>query len=158
MTQAMATETRDMANERPNQFKIMLSDEEKAWLEELAARRGLTSSDVLRLYIREAHAVLRPWKRVGPLLEEEVGLLRKIHESDVIVAECRANGGDPYGLDPTTVDGWLGEQYDRDDHLWLKRTLNNLRHAGYTRRLRRLGYELTELGRSAIARAGQSEK
>ena len=49
----------DMANERPNQFKIMLSNEEKAWLEQVAESRGLTSSDVLRLYIREAHAELQ---------------------------------------------------------------------------------------------------
>ena len=43
-----------MATERPNQFKIMLSDEEKAQLEEIAARRGLTASDVLRAYIRHS--------------------------------------------------------------------------------------------------------
>lgn len=41
-------------SDRTNQFKIMLSDQEKAWLEELASSRGLTSSDVLRLYIRTA--------------------------------------------------------------------------------------------------------
>ncbi|HEY4012767.1 MAG TPA: CopG family transcriptional regulator [Polyangiaceae bacterium] len=47
-----------MTSERTNQFKILLSDEEKAWLEEIAAARGLTSSDVLRQYVREAHAEL----------------------------------------------------------------------------------------------------
>jgi hypothetical protein len=48
-----------MANDRSNQFKILLSDEEKGWLEEVAASRGLTSSDVLRLHIRESHASLQ---------------------------------------------------------------------------------------------------
>ncbi len=48
-----------MASERrPLQFKILLSEEEKTWLEKIAASRGLTSSDVLRLYIRDAHLAL----------------------------------------------------------------------------------------------------
>lgn len=48
----------DMASDRQIQFKIMLSTDEKLWLEALAKARGLTASDVLRQYIREAHAGL----------------------------------------------------------------------------------------------------
>lgn len=43
---------------RCHQFNLLLSDEEKAWLEEIATSRGLTSSDVLRQYIRETTAAL----------------------------------------------------------------------------------------------------
>jgi Ribbon-helix-helix protein, copG family len=46
-------------NARPHQFKMLLSDDEKEWLEAIAASRGLTSSDVLRVYIREAYAALQ---------------------------------------------------------------------------------------------------
>lgn len=43
----------EMATDRPYQFKIMLSDDEKSRLEEIATRRGLTASDVVRTYIRD---------------------------------------------------------------------------------------------------------
>jgi hypothetical protein len=64
----MPTTDTTMPNDRPNQFKIMLSDEEKAWLEEIATSRGLTASDVLRLYIREQYGSLLLKKRIeaGP--------------------------------------------------------------------------------------------
>lgn len=50
----------DMAPERSNQFKILLSDQELAVLKEVAEQRGVTASDLLRLYIREQGALLTP--------------------------------------------------------------------------------------------------
>ena len=47
-----------MAPERPNQFKILLSDEELDMLKELAERDGLTASDYVRLFIRKEAAQL----------------------------------------------------------------------------------------------------
>lgn len=44
--------------ERPNQLKILVSNEEKVWLERLATAKGLTSSDWVRQQIREAHEAL----------------------------------------------------------------------------------------------------
>ena len=38
--------------DRPHQLKILLSPEEKRWLDQIAAHRGLTASDVVRQYIR----------------------------------------------------------------------------------------------------------
>lgn len=40
---------------RKNQLKILVSDQEKAWLESVANARGLTVSDWVRQLIREAH-------------------------------------------------------------------------------------------------------
>lgn len=40
---------------RSHQLKIKISDNEKKWLEELALSRGLTSSDWLRLMLRDAY-------------------------------------------------------------------------------------------------------
>jgi hypothetical protein len=42
-----------MAPARPNQFKMMLSDEELETLRELAEEEGLTASDYLRTIIRD---------------------------------------------------------------------------------------------------------
>jgi hypothetical protein len=42
--------------ERPNQLKILLSDEELEQLRELGERQGLTVSDVVRQFIRREHA------------------------------------------------------------------------------------------------------
>jgi hypothetical protein len=41
-----------MAPQRPNQFKMLLSDEELKLLRELAESRGLTASDYIRQLIR----------------------------------------------------------------------------------------------------------
>lgn len=41
--------------ERTVQFKLLLSVEERQWLEDLATRRGLTATDVIRQFIREDH-------------------------------------------------------------------------------------------------------
>lgn len=38
---------------RTNQFKILLSDDEKTWLQALAEKRGLTPTDYVRLFIRD---------------------------------------------------------------------------------------------------------
>lgn len=46
--------------ERPNQLKILLSDEELEQLRELAERQGLTVSDVIRQFIRREHATMAP--------------------------------------------------------------------------------------------------
>ena len=45
----------DMAPSRPNQFKMLLSDEELETLRELAERAGLSASDYLRQLIRREH-------------------------------------------------------------------------------------------------------
>ena len=47
-----------MAPDRQNQFKILLSDEERRMLDELAENSGVTASDYLRLYIRREHEQL----------------------------------------------------------------------------------------------------
>jgi hypothetical protein len=36
---------------RTYQFKILLSEKERAWLEAVARKRGLSASDILRLHI-----------------------------------------------------------------------------------------------------------
>lgn len=41
--------------ERTIQLKLLLSAEEKQWLEEIATRKGLTVSDVVRQFIRDDH-------------------------------------------------------------------------------------------------------
>jgi hypothetical protein len=62
-----------MSIERPHQFKIMLSTDEKTWLEEVARRRGTTASDVLRHYIRETcEAEL---VQIGPLAQGILAVL-----------------------------------------------------------------------------------
>lgn len=48
-----------MAPERPNQFKILLSDEELEMLRELAERDGVTASDYVRLFVRKESAQLK---------------------------------------------------------------------------------------------------
>lgn len=48
-----------MSPDRPNQFKILLSDEERVMLDELAEGRGLTASDYLRTCIRDEYAQLQ---------------------------------------------------------------------------------------------------
>jgi hypothetical protein len=40
------------------QFKVLLSSEERRMLAAISRARGLSASDVLRLYIREAHTLL----------------------------------------------------------------------------------------------------
>jgi predicted DNA-binding protein len=44
-----------MTVDRPNQFKIRLSDEETRWLEALADAAGVTKTDFLRLLLRREH-------------------------------------------------------------------------------------------------------
>ena len=39
--------------DRPHQLKILLSPEEKRWLDQIVAHRDLTASDVVRQYIRQ---------------------------------------------------------------------------------------------------------
>ncbi len=45
-----------MAPERPNQFKMLLSDEEVQILRDLADKQGLTASDYLRQLLRREYA------------------------------------------------------------------------------------------------------
>ena len=78
---------------------------------------------------------------------DDIALLRTIAESDERARKAVAGGFALSDLDPTTVDGWLGEHYDREHHNWLRRTLNRLRAAGYVRRLKKSGYVLTPTGR-----------
>jgi hypothetical protein len=47
-----------MAPDRPNQFKILLSDEERTMLDALAESSGVTASDYLRIVIRREHEQL----------------------------------------------------------------------------------------------------
>jgi hypothetical protein len=61
-----------MAPERTNQFKILLSDQELTVLKEIAEQRGVTSSDVLRLYIREQGALLVPQPGVAEKLVKDI--------------------------------------------------------------------------------------
>jgi hypothetical protein len=86
----------------------------------------------------------------GELHADDVALLRTIAESDELARIAAANGLTLSDLDPTTVDGWLGEQYDREHHTWLRRALNRVRAAGYVRRLKGSGYALTPAGRHAV--------
>jgi len=44
-----------MAPDRPNQLKILVSDDELRMLRELAERDGVTASDYVRLFIREEY-------------------------------------------------------------------------------------------------------
>ena len=80
---------------------------------------------------------------------DDVALLRTIAESDELARKAASDGLSLADLDPTTVDGWLGEHYDREHHNWLRRTLNRLRAAGYVRRLKESGYVLRPTGRHA---------
>jgi hypothetical protein len=41
--------------DRVVQFKVLLSVEERGWLDEMAEEVGLTASDVLRRHIRDWH-------------------------------------------------------------------------------------------------------
>jgi hypothetical protein len=43
---------------RTDQLKVLLSLEEKKWLDAIAERRGLTASDVIRQFIRSEYAAL----------------------------------------------------------------------------------------------------
>lgn len=56
-----------MTVDRPNQFKIRLSDEEVEWLDVLADAAGVTKTDYLRLLLRREHDrsadVAKPKKR-----------------------------------------------------------------------------------------------
>lgn len=44
--------------DRHYQLKLLLSDEERSWLEQIATAKGLSSADVIRMQIREQHAAL----------------------------------------------------------------------------------------------------
>ncbi len=127
----------DMANNRTNQFKIMLSDAEKGWLEEIAADRGLTSSDVLRVYIRDAHAELLRGKELAhgnplaPLTDEQ---------RDVIWAFSDSKGG-PQSIEELARTLDAGGIAVRG----LARVLNELRDRGLVRRPSG-GYVLTAAG------------
>lgn len=81
---------------------------------------------------------------------DDIALLRTIGESDELARKAVADGTALSDLDPTTVDGWLGEHYERQHHNWLRRALNRLRAAGYVRRLKGNGYVLTPAGRHAV--------
>ena len=67
-----------MAPERTNQFKILLSDQELTVLKEVAEQRGVTASDVLRLYIREQAALLLPQPGVVEKLVKETKRLTRL--------------------------------------------------------------------------------
>ena len=60
----MMASTETMATEHTNQLKILVSDEEKTWLEAVASARGLTSSDWVRQMIRDAFTALQERKQV----------------------------------------------------------------------------------------------
>ena len=47
-----------MADERSERFEIRLTPKEATMLRELADHRGVSMADVLRMYVREAHAAL----------------------------------------------------------------------------------------------------
>lgn len=56
-----------MKNElRTARFNMMVTPTEKAMLGELSVRFGLTESDVLRQYIRKAHAELLSEQQAAP--------------------------------------------------------------------------------------------
>jgi hypothetical protein len=135
----------DMANERPNQFKIMLSDEEKMWLEAVAADRGLTASDVLRQHIREAHSTLQERKR---LLNEQEDDFRWKGWHDAIL-RIVADEKDPIRRED--IEGEFNQVALPDEH-GMRDTglaLNQLTRNGYLSRLK-AGYVITSKGRAAL--------
>jgi hypothetical protein len=134
-------QTTDMANERPHQFKIMLSDQEKAWLEELATRRGLTSSDVLRQYIREAHGELRA--ALANTTEDDFRWADQHADIMSIVVRER----DPISTDDISTEMHGGAFHW--DATWggLGLALNQLTRNGYLRRLK-TGYVITPKGKN----------
>jgi hypothetical protein len=126
-----------MANSRTNQFKVMLSDAEKVWLEEIAADRGLTSSDVLRVYIRDSHAELLRGKE--PAHGNALASLTD-EQRDVIWGLSDSKGG------PQSIEA-LGRTLDAGGIavMGLARVLNELRDLGLVRRPSG-GYVLTGAG------------
>jgi hypothetical protein len=136
-----------MATERPNQFKIMLSDEERAWLEAIASSRGLSASDVLRLYVREAHAELEEKKRAT---EAEDDFRWKDHHNDIL--SILVDSKEPVETDDISQDLHDGKcasggHYDGRYLGGLGRWLNQLRRNGYVRRLTS-GYVITPKGKA----------
>jgi len=133
-------QTIDMANERTHQFKIMLSDEEKTWLEAIAAGRGLTSSDVLRLYIRDTWTTLQENARLE--------LIRGENPTDDQhqVLSCFAADVD-MGFDLADLSSELDRTGGRVRGL--VGVLNELRRLDYLKRTS-AGYQLTTKGRAYV--------
>jgi hypothetical protein len=136
-----------MAN-RPHQFKILLSDDEKHWLEQVAESRGLTASDVLRLYIRDARAQVEP-RRV-PASDDDFRWA-SLH-ADVLAVLAPERKPIPLHLiHEALTSGRLSDVDRYRGTLGLGRALNELTRNGYTRRLR-MGYVIAERGRSRLQR------
>ncbi len=131
----MVTAT-NMPIERPHQYKILLSEDEKAWLEEIATSRGLTAADVLRQYIREAHAAL--------VASQGVTLGRE--HQDLLFAFSDGSEA-PQSSEELAI--WMNRQgYGAGWH-GFGRILNELREIGYLRRLA-AGYLLTAEGKAYV--------
>jgi hypothetical protein len=134
-------QTTDMASERTNQFKIMLSDAEREWLEELAGSRGLTSSDVIRQYIREARAQLH--ERKGLLESKEDDFRWKDWHTEIL--RRLAVEKDPI-LREDLFNDWQGAPFPPNG----ARALNELNRNDYLRRYRS-GYVITPKGKAVVA-------
>jgi hypothetical protein len=133
-----------MATDRTHQFKILLSPEEKAQLDGVAASRGLTASDVLRQHIREAHAELEEGRRLQALqaeqpTEEQDNVLYCFAGEDL--RSTLERGAIAIAINQSGVDAkWGG----------LNRVLNELRHSGFLFRTP-AGYRLTAKGTAYVA-------
>jgi hypothetical protein len=141
-------QTTDMANDRTNQFKIMLSDDERAWLEAIAARRGLTSSDVLRQYIRDTHQQLEEKKLTLSESAEDDFRWKQWH-TDIL--DVVTNEKDPIATDDVAREMCGGTHHYQASWSGLGLALNQLVRNGYLRRLK-TGYVVTPKGRAALER------
>jgi hypothetical protein len=88
----------DMPSDRPHQFKIMLSSDEKAWLDEIATERGITATDFLRQHIRDSHATLghpddpTPSPALDRIVRQFAGALGKTLLAQASKAQGRRDG------------------------------------------------------------------
>jgi hypothetical protein len=140
-----------MDTEMPREklFTMRINEEESATMESLAQKYGLTSAGVVRLLVaREAQSGTGGGKEVDPLQNDDRAF------DHVMV--LRAIGGESATGGPAEKDDvvrWMAEAgYDNRWKGWktFPRMLNELRRAGYARKVR-TGYELTPKGESALA-------
>ena len=140
-------QTTDMATDRRHQFKIMLSDSEKLALEAVAESRGLTSSDVLRLHIRESYEALQERQRVQG---DQDDFRWKEHHTDVLhLVAAERDPIDRDDISTAMADGapFSGVHYGGWAGLGL--ALNQLARNGHLRRLK-TGYVITPKGKATI--------
>lgn len=135
----------ESVTDRTKQLKVLLSDEEKDWLDALAQARGLTASDVLRQYIRNEHAALEERNRILAGDGEDDFIWKEWHAEIVgIVAATNA----PIARDDIAE---RMPQYPAGGPFWkaiFPRALNELVRNGYLRRFTS-GYSCSRKGHAA---------